>query len=64
MVFNQQDNDGMVDGVNVYIDFVIVCVYWVDCGVDFFVKMDIEFEQVIVNVMIYFDVWYFWVGWQ
>lgn len=64
MAFNQQDNDGTVDGANAYTDPATVRAYWADRGVDLSAKTDTELEQAIVNATTYLDARYSWVGWQ
>ncbi|UGL62840.1 virion structural protein [Xanthomonas phage MET13-T1] len=64
MAFNQQDNDGTVDGANAYTDPATVRAYWADRGVDLSAKTDTELQQAIVNATTYLDARYSWVGWQ
>lgn len=64
MAFNQQDNDGTVDGANAYTDPGTVRAYWLDRGVDFSTKSDNELKAAIVNATTYLDARHRWVGWQ
>lgn len=64
MAFNQQDNDGTVDGANAYTDPDTVRAYWLDRGVDLSAKTDDELRAAIVNATTYLDAQYRWVGWQ
>lgn len=64
MAFNQQNDDGTVDGANAYTDTATVRAYWLDRGVDLAAKTDDELQAAIVKATTYLDARYSWVGYQ
>ncbi|ATS92224.1 hypothetical protein P9A53_gp24 [Xanthomonas phage vB_Xar_IVIA-DoCa6] len=64
MAFNQQDNDGTIDGANAYTDPATVRAYWLDRGVDLSAKTDSELQVAIVLATTYLDARYSWTGYQ